>query len=1071
MLELSLCLFLAAPAAASARPTSLKTEYVVNPLGLGTRTPRFAWRIESSRRGEQQTAYQVLVATDEAKLAASEGDLWDSGRVASDQSVHVAYAGMPLRSRQKGHWKVRIWDKKEQVSPWSTAASLEMGLLDPSDWQASWIGRAQEATREEAGPVEPWKGASTIWHPEGDATAKASPGTRYFRGAFELPASRPVKSASLLLAARGVFAAWVNGKPAGEVGNKWDWKRFTQIPVARLLVPGRNVVALSATNLSGEGEVGGVLQVDFADGGHERLSTGPGFKTAALVPGGWTAAAFDDRGWTPALVRGPLDDEQAFKVRPFVPFDPAPATHIRRAFELARPIRRARAYVSAKGVYALFVNGQRVSEDLFRPGWTDYRDRIQYQTYDVTRLVQTGANAVGLLLADGWYAGHVAEWGRENWGPVTRGLLQLEIEHDDGSVTRIVTDGAWKTASGPIVSADFQMGETYDARLEWPGWTGTAFDDKDWKAAAAEPVGPVPLVAQVGPSVRRIEELRPKTVAETPAGSRTFVYDLGQNMVGFVRLKAEGPTGTKVRLRFAEMLNPDGTLYTTNLRGARATDTYTLKGGGPEVYEPSFTFHGFRYVEVTGYPGRPALDAVTGVAISSAVSLSGSFETSNAMVNQLQHNIVWGQRGNYLDIPTDCPQRDERLGWMGDAQVFARTACFNADVAGFLTKWLQDVRDAQSPAGAFPNYAPDRELEPSGAPAWGDAGVIVPFTLYRCYGDTRVVADQYEAMKRWIAYIQEGNPDLLWKNRSGANFGDWLNIGADAPRDVLATAYFARSTDLLSRMARVLGKEDDAKQYEALFAAIRDAFQKAYVSPDGHIQGDTQTVYLLALHFGLLPEPVRPLTANLLVQDIEAKGGHLSTGVLGVSYLNPTLTEIGHIDLAYRLLRSDTFPSWGYSIKQGATTIWERWDGWTAEKGFQDPGMNSFNHYSLGSVGEWMYAAVGGIDLDPEVPGYKRFVLRPRPGGGLTAAKATYDSLYGLISSDWKIEDDTFEWTITVPPNTTAIVHLPTRNVAKVTEGGKPIAQAEGVRPLRIEPGEAIYEVGSGRYTFKAPPP
>jgi alpha-L-rhamnosidase len=574
-------------------------------------------------------------------------------------------------------------------------------------------------------------------------------------------------------------------------------------------------------------------------------------------------------------------------------------------------------------------------------------------------------------------------------------------------------------------------------------------------------------------------ELKPVSVKETPLGSGTFVFDMGQNMVGWARLRVEGRGGETVRLRFAEMLKEDGSIYTINLRGAKATDRYTLKGGGPEVYQPTFTFHGFRYVEVTGFPGTPPVDAITGVVLSSAWERTGTFETSNEMVNQLQSNIVWGQRGNYLEVPTDCPQRDERLGWLGDAQVFARTGCFNFDVASFLEKWLQDVRDAQNPAGGFPDFAPDPsqgtgdalDWNEAGAPAWGDAGVIIPWALYRCYGDTRVLESGYEAMKRWIGFIREANPNLLWVERSGANFGDWLHIEADAPRPVLATAYFARSAYLTARTAEVLGKAEDVKAYDALFREIREAFVRAYVEPDGRIEGDTQTIYLVALAFDLLPQEKRSGAIEHLVADIEKRDYHLSTGFVGVSLINPVLTEVGRVDLAYRLLLNDTFPSWGYSIKHGATTIWERWDGWTAHDGFQNPGMNSFNHYSLGSVGEWMYAVVAGIDLDPEVPGYKRFVLRPRPGGGLTHAKGELRSLYGPIVSDWRIEDGELHWAIEIPPNTAATVFVPTSDPTAVTEGGQPVGDADGLDRLRDEADAAVFEVGSGSYEFTAPAP
>jgi alpha-L-rhamnosidase len=508
--------------------------------------------------------------------------------------------------------------------------------------------------------------------------------------------------------------------------------------------------------------------------------------------------------------------------------------------------------------------------------------------------------------------------------------------------------------------------------------------------------------------------------------------------------------------------------YTTNLRSARATDYYVLKGEGEEVYEPRFTFHGFRYVEVTGYPGEPPLGAIVGRVVHSATPPSGSFECSSRMVNELQENIVWGQRGNFLSVPTDCPQRDERLGWMGDAQVFVRTAAFNMDVAAFFEKWMVDVEDAQSPEGAFPDVAP--LLSGSGlidlrrgAPAWGDAGVIVPWTIYRTYDDTRIVERHYDAMARWMEYLHEANPDLIRKNRMGNNYGDWLSPKGDhTPKHLLATAYWTYDAKLMAEMAEATGRHEDASEYKELHGRIKAAFQEAYVSPDGRVEGDTQTCYLLALHMELLPEDLRSRAAEHLVRTIERESWHLSTGFVGVGYLCPVLTEAGHTDVAYRLLGNETYPSWGYTIKNGATTIWERWDGWTEKNGFQSPNMNSFNHYSLGSVGEWLYRYVAGIDLG--TPGYGRIVIRPCPGGGLTRASGEYDSVRGRISSSWKIEDDRFVLEALIPPNTTATVHVPSTD--DVTEGGRPVHEADGVEFLRAGEGETVLSVGSGRYEF-----
>jgi alpha-L-rhamnosidase len=540
-------------------------------------------------------------------------------------------------------------------------------------------------------------------------------------------------------------------------------------------------------------------------------------------------------------------------------------------------------------------------------------------------------------------------------------------------------------------------------------------------------------------------------------------------MVGWARLAARGPAGTRVRLRFAEVLNPDGTIYTTNLRGARCTDTYTLKGGAREVWEPRFTFHGFRYVEVTGYPGRPSTDAITGVVTYSATPEAGTFTCSSDMVNRLQQNIIWGQRGNFLEVPTDCPQRDERLGWMGDAQVFVRTAANNMDVAAFFTKWMVDVEDAQRPDGAFTDVAP-HVAAGAGTAAWGDAGVVVPWTLYQVYGDRKIIERHYDSMARWIDYMEKNSSGLL---RPARGYGDWVAAGPSTPTDVIATAFFAYSTSLLAKMARVIGRADDAAKYEALFGRIREAFNRAYVAADGRIKGNTQTSYLLALHMDLLPPDKQPAALNHLVQDIEERGWHLATGFVGTEYLLPVLTRFGRTDVAYRLLLQDTYPSWGYQIRNGATTIWERWDGIRpagagdrAGTQFQDPGMNSFNHYAFGCVGEWLFGAVAGIDTHPQQAGFRQTVIRPRPGNGLTWARASYDSIRGKITSAWKQEGGRLTLDVSIPANTTALIHVPAASLDVVTEGGRPARSAPGLRFVRMDEGTAVFEAGSGEYRF-----
>lgn len=1032
----------AMPFVASARlePGQLRCEYLTDPLGIEDARPRLSWTVDSDLRGDFQKAYRVMVASSPDLLRQGRGDLWDTRRVESNQTNQLEYAGTPLRTGQRVWWSVTVWDKNDQPRI-SKPASWEMGMLRRSDWKAQWVGFPA--------PVTPVGDVSWIWTSE--ATASEAPaGTRSFRTTIEV-ADGGVTDAVLGFAADNRFEASLNGQP---LLRGRDWNSYAKVDFKKALKPGKNELVVRATNEDGPAGLAVLGRITYANG-----------RTQVIATSGDWEASIDGSKWEKANAWAKMG------ARPYGPLkwgrDNSASPHIRRSFDVSRKVRRARAYVSARGLYKLFVDGKAQGNGVFTPGFTDYNKRIQYQVYDLTSLLKPGRHAIGMQLGDGWYCGKVGLTGKGNYGDRPLGLAQIEIEYEDGGREQVVTDGTWQVTTAAITDNDLLDGETYDARREIPNWATAVPGGGEWKPAAAEPLGTVPLVAQKSPMVEKIVELKPKSMTQPKPG--VFVFDLGQNMVGWSRLKVRGEGGKTVRIRFAEMLNPDGTIYTTNLRGAKCTDNYTLKGGGVETYEPTFTFHGFRYVELTDFPGTPTADSITGVVVTSKTPETGTFTCSSPLVTQLQQNILWGQRGNYLEIPTDCPQRDERLGWMGDAQVFVRTATYNADIASFMTKWMDDVVDAQGPEGGFPDVAPRIGDPNDGAPAWGDAGVIVPWTIYTVYGDRRILERHYEAMAKWIHYVDSANPDHIWVKRANNNFGDWLNMNADLPRDVLSTAYFAYSTDLMGRIARVLGKNEDAAKYEALRAEIGKAFNEKFVSVDGRIKGNTQTAYLLALRFNLLPESIRPLTAKLLADDIlVARKGHLSTGFLGVSYLNPVLTSVGRNDIAYRLLLNDTFPSWGYSIRQGATTIWERWDGWTKEKGFQDPGMNSFNHYSLGSVGEWMFGTVGGIDMAPSTVGFRDLVIHPRLGGDLSWVKSGYDSINGRVESAWRRTADTVELDVTVPANTTATVFVPADSAADVLEGGKPVAQAEGVKFLRMEDGAAVYAVGGGKYKFRS---
>ena len=756
----------------------------------------------------------------------------------------------------------------------------------------------------------------------------------------------------------------------------------------------------------------------------------------------------------------------------------SPAPYLRKEFQLRENIKSARLYATALGLYECYLNGQRIGEDLLTPGWTDYTRHIQYQTYDVRGMVREGANALGAILGDGWAAGHIAWLGRQHYVDRPRLLAQLVVTYVDGSREVITSGPDWKCAQGALLEADFLMGESYDARREFKGWAEAGFKDHSWWAVEVFEANGAQLVATNGPTVRRQETLKPIMITKVPGLKPRWIFDFGQNLVGWVRVCASGERGSTLILRHAEVLNPDGSLYVANLRTARSTDHYTLKGEGEEIWEPRFTFHGFRYVELAGYQGVPTEETLTGVVIHSEMAPGGSFECSDPLINQLQHNILWGQKGNFVDVPTDCPQRDERLGWTGDAQVFIRTAAFNHEVAGFFTKWTRDLEDSQYINGVYPSVAPNlaKWTIGEGGPAWADAGVICPWTIYQCYGDKRILEERYDSMKRFIGFLKNTSRDGLrcypeypgWHGN-----GDWLALdGSDGreggtSKELIGTAFHAHSCDLMARIARVLGKHADAAEFDEISAEARHAFNRRFVHADGSIEGGTQTSYVLALEFDLLPEKLRPLAAAELVRSIRQRDDHLSTGFVGTPYLNHVLTQNGYLEVAYALVKQTTWPSWLYSVTQGATTIWERWDAWTHDKGFQDPKMNSFNHYAYGAIGAWMYATIGGIDLDPRSPGYQHIVMHPRPGGGITHATTSLPTPYGIFKSAWVLRDGQMDWQVSVPANASASLHLPATDASQVTESGIPLPDAAEIRIEKSHEGFVVVNIGSGEYYFK----
>jgi alpha-L-rhamnosidase len=909
----------------------LRCEYHRNPLGIDARQPRLSWRLSAEHRGAVQSAYQIRVEDQEGN------ELWDTGKVAGDRSIHVPYEGPPLRSGQHYAWRVRAWDGEEAPSAWSAPAWWEMGLLEPADWRAGWI--------------EP------------------------------------------------------------------DW------------------------------EV----------------------------------------------------DPKASK----------PCPYMRRTFRLDGQVRLARAYVTSHGLYELSLNGQRVGDQVFTPGFSSYHDRLQYQVYDVGDLLIEGENAVGAILGDGWYRGSVDVASRRNvYGERLALLLQIHVRYEDGREAWVTSDEEWRATTGPILKSDLKDGEIYDARREMPGWDSPGFDDGDWRGVRVGDYGYENLVAPVGPPVRKQERFPARRVLHTPKGE--WVVDLGQNIAGWLRFEVQGLAGTTVTLTHGEALDKDGSFTLDHLQlvgiGARLEQQvrYTLKGGGVESYEPHFTVHGYRYVKVEGWPGDPAPEQFTGVAIYSDMPPTGTFECSDERINQLQHNIVWSMKGNFLDVPTDCPTR-ERSGWTGDAQIFCRTGSFLMETAPFFRAWLRDLAADQHADGCVPNWVPDttRYYDDkvmamlTGSAGWGDAAVIVPWTLYQCYGDIGILEEQYESMRAWVEYERAHARDVNWSKviypgywfdrarqarqpyiwDTRYHWGEWLEPGDgyglgqfagmlkrrifSVP--LVATAYYAYSTRLLAETARLLGKEEDAREYGELAAAIAAAYADEFVGPDIRIEPHKQASYVRALALDLLPQDQRRAALVHLVRLIEDAGVHLGTGFLSTPFLLHVLSEGGRLDLAYALLVQDTIPSWLYAVTKGATTIWESWEG-VKEDGSL---FGSLNHYSYGAVGSWLYQVVAGIEIG--APGYEEIRIQPRPGGGLTYARATYESMHGPIVSGWEIKDGMLRLSVTIPPNTRATVRLPGATLDEVQEGDVPLEQAEGIRSAEQVAAAVEVQLGAGQYVFGYP--
>ena len=882
----------------------LLTEDQVDPICIDAAIPRFSWKLDAGdRRDVMQTAYEIK-AISYAYLKKGKHDVWNSGKIMSDQSVFVPYQGETLASGEKYYWQVRVWDNTGKVSEWSAPAFWQMGLLSPTDWQAKWIT--------------------------------------------------------------------------------------------------------------------------------------PGFKEDSVN---------------------------------------RPSPLFRKTFSLAKKIASATAYITAHGLYAAEINGHRIGDAFLTPGWTSYNKRLQYQAYDVTDLLKQGGNAVGAELGNGWYRGFIGYDPKPNlYGKDIALLLQLDVTYTDGTKETIVSDASWKSSTGPVRFAEIYYGATIDDNMQQKDWSTTSFDDKNWSGVVVKDFTKNTLVATNSEPVRKHETFKPVKIFTTPKGEK--VIDFGQNLVGWVQMKVTGHKGDKIVISHAEVIDKAGNFYTDNLRTARSQDTYILNGDGEESFEPQFTWQGFRYIKVEGYPGDLKPENFAAIALYSDMQPMGTFSCSNPSINQLQHNIQWGQKGNFLDVPTDCPQRDERLGWTGDAQVFSRTASYNMNVHNFMVKWMKDIAADQYKTGSVPFVIPNvigkNDADgPGGSTGWADVCTVIPWNMYLAYGDKRILENQYSSMKAWVDYMLAKSHNDLWN--TGFHFGDWLFYSVDDDTDgssaitnkyLIAQCFYAYSTQLLINAATVLGKAEDVKYYTDLLGKVKVAYLNEYVTPNGLISSDTQTAYVLALQFDMLPENLRAQAADRLVANIRRYDNHLTTGFLGTPYLCHVLSRFGHADVAYTLLLQDTYPSWLYPVKMGATTVWERWDGIKPDGTFETPSMNSYNHYAYGAIGDWMYRVIAGIDTKTEGPGYKQITIKPTVGGRLDSVKADYETNYGKVSSHWKVTNGAVALDVTIPANTTATVYIPAKAGSSLLEGGQPAASNPEIKPAAAETGYLVVNIGSGVYHF-----
>jgi len=1084
-----------AASGADMMPTGLKCDSLVNPLGIDTANPLLSWKLQDRSWGAKQTAYEIMVSSKPGG-SGTKPDVWDSGRVASEQSVGIPYTGPRLEAQKRYYWRVKAWDKDGKPYPVSAASWWEMGLLTPDAWKGKWISY-------ESPELHSIRESGATWITNAAVPNYTAAGDTHHDFRFSFDLKQPVKRAVLYTTGQDTAAAWVNGKQVLQTQPLTPWKQmpwgtYFSKEVTADLHQGANQLAIGITHfdvsngrntpVETQTPMSMCLYLVFADDSVKALtSKSDGWKAALNASGDWFSTQFDDSAWKPAEQFTPKSAEAGGSPLGY-PWPTGPVTLLRRSFTESKPIRSARLYATALGAYKFHINGKVIGDQILAPGWMDFREHVPYQVYDVTAQLAQGKNAIAAYLAPGWYSTPLM-WFRQgnNYGPTPPALkAQLRIEHADGSVEWISTDETWKAALSAILSAEIYDGETYDARRVQPGWDTASFSDTKWHPVDMVTPKEPQIVAQYFPPIREEKVMTAKSITSPKPG--VYIYDFGQNMSGVPRIHIQGHRGQNIQLRFAEVLNQDGTMYVENLRTAKATDHFILAGNGGESgesYQPQFTYHGFRYIEVTGVDAKPALDAVKAVVFHTDAPFTTQFESGNKMVNQLWSNILWGQRSNFIGVPTDCPQRDERLGWTADAQVFWRTAAYNMDLDTFTQKFSGDLRGTQVGTPMYGIFAPGvTSPNPGFGTGWSDAGVIIPWTGWVQSGDKRIIDQNWDAMEKYLAAIQKQNPDYLWRNGFGIPFGDWLTPTQTTPEDLIATAYWAYDVSLMQQMASATGRSAEATEYGEIFEKIKGAFSKAYVRSDGFVgtvdhypsippptisheaQGgnakavvETQTGYVLALHVNLVPTELRAAAAEKLVKKIEENHWLLGTGFLGTPYLLEVLSDTGHSDVAYRLLLNTSYPSWGYLIEHGATTMWERWNG---DQMRGDPSMNSYNHYAYGAVAEWMYRYAAGVDTVATEAGFHTIYLHPNFDARIGNLNFSYDSPYGVVKSDWKMTGQDVVWNVTVPPNSTAILPSSVTEAYSLMLDGQPLGNSP-----KIHSEDNVYRLAAGTYSFQ----